>query len=376
MEQERITPSEETTAEAGLSSPPSPETEGATAEVRTPSLPETLPDEVAEELCALFSCSREALGAILASTSNDPAQILSLVKTLTPVYIALKVRFDTRKRGELGGAMCFIAKGSTGDIIDDSFWVSAKQLPETFDISASWESVRNGIRAIGGNPERTLYTRMLKAAKNVFSPTAVNNLFRSPNLKKEGILSSLADAFNDIVHHDLVFELKTEVFNKARLEMGGLTEGREQPVPEQSKEGPPPSLPPLGIVQVVCKPVLDPVHGTAVSDLRQGDMVVVELERTGGLSGIITKILDRAGEHPTFPVTHVERLPSGQSLVKLFISKGIEGVLKAGADLKLKRGSEFFFGEGIEGTFPVRKFLLGTIFLLVLIVFFYFLFGR
>jgi hypothetical protein len=385
MEQERNEVREDLREETDLSSAPAPdgggqEAGGAETPVEAPSLLDALPKETADELCSLFSCSREALEVILRSTSGDPSKILALVNALTPEYIAVKARFDARKRGELGGALCFVARGNTGEILDESFWVSGKSLPDTFDIDAGWESVRTAISTIGGTPERNLYTRMLKAAKAVFSPTAINKLFQPQTSRgaKEEILSALGDAFTEIVHYDLVYDLRTEIFNKARLEAGGIMlDEKPKEARVREEEGEPSSLGALGTVQVLCRPVLDPVHGKAVSDLKRGDVVEVELEKTGGVSAIISKVFERSGENPAFPVLSVERLPSSRLLVKLYISTGIEGVLRAGTDLKLKTGGPAagkIRGKGAP--FTAGKVFAGTAIFLLLAVLFYFLFGR
>lgn len=384
MEQERNEVREDLHEDTDLSSAPAPDGGGQDAlgpetpgDNPPPSLLDTLPKETADELCALFSCSPEALEVVLRSTSGDPSKILALVRTLTPEYIAVKARFDARKRGELGGALCFVARGNTGEILDESFWVSGKSLPETFDIDAGWESVRTAIATIGGTPERTLYTRMLKAAKAIFTPTAINKLFQSRSAKEQ-ILSALGESFSEIVHYDLVYDLKTEIFNKARLEAGGISVD-EQPkeAPAREEEGESSALGALGTVQVLCRPVLDPVHGKAVSDLRRGDVVMVELEKTGGVSSIISRVFERSGEHPAFPVLSVERLPSGQLLVKLHISTGIEGVLKAGTDLKLRTGDKAAAKiREKDAPFAVGKVFAATALFLLLAVLFFFFFGR
>ncbi|MDK2958731.1 MAG: hypothetical protein PWP47_775 [Synergistaceae bacterium] len=384
MEQERNEVREDLRDETDLSSAAAPDGGGRGAggpetpqETPLPSLLDALPKETADELCSIFSCSREALEVILRSTSGDPSKILALVRTLTPEYIAVKVRFDARKRGELGGALCFVARGNTGEILDESFWVSGKSLPETFDIGAGWESVRTAISTIGGTPERTLYTRMLKAAKAVFTPTAVNKLFQSESAKEE-ILSALGEAFSEIVHYDLVYNLETEIFNKARLEAGGITvDEKPKEAPVREDENDPSVLGSLGTVQVPCRPVLDPVHGKAVSDLKRGDVVEVELEKTGGVSAIISKVFERSGERPAFPVLSVERLPSSRLLVKLHISEGIEGVLSAGTDLKLKTGDKAAAKIlGKNAPFAVGKVFAATVLFLLLAVLFFFFFGR
>ncbi len=345
----------------------SPEQEGA--EKR--SLVDTLPPDSVEELCTLFGCTREALGVILASTSGDPAHILSLVQTLSPAFIAIKIRFETRKRGELGGAACIVAKGSSGEILDQTLWISSRALPETFDILADWEAVRNSIQKMGNNPDRNLFPKVLKLLRDVFSPTAVNVLHTSPK-NKEKLVATLEKSFSSLYHNELVFEIATETFNKARLDMAGLGEQSEPPAVEKTPEVPLSTS--IATVQIHCKPLLDPVKGKPVSEIIPGDYLVVEIEKSGGLSSIINKILERAGERPVFPVISVEKLPSGQSLIKLSVSKGIEGVAKISADLRLKTAPMFSLGAGGDISRVVKKTFMGLLFLLGGIVLLYWIF--
>lgn len=338
------------------------------------SLIDSLPSESVHELCVLFGCTREALEAVLSSSSGDPAHIISLVQSLAPAFIAVKLRFETRKRGELGGAACIIAKGSSGEFLDQTVWVSSRELPSTFSIDADWEAVRNGIQKMGNTPDRSLFPKVLNLLREVLSPTAVNALFSSPS-GKEKIISSLEKAFVELYRNEVVIEIKTETFNQARLEMGGLGETRKPVAEEKTQETAPSLIGAVGTIQIRCKPLLDPVRGKPVSDLVPGDLLVVEIEKSGGLSSIITKILDRAGERPIFPVISVEKLPSGQSLIKLSVSKGIEGVAKIGADLRLKTAPAFSF-SGVQGEIPriVKKFFMAFLFFFGGVVLLYWIF--
>ena len=335
---------------------------------------DSLPSESVQELCVLFGCTREALEAILSTSSGDPAHIISLVQSLSPAFIAVKLLFETRKRGELGGAACIVARGSSGEFLDQTLWVSSRELPATFSINADWEAVRNGIQKMGNNPDRSLFPKVLKLLRDVFSPTAVNALFSSPSAK-ERTIALLEKAFIELYHSVVVIEMKTETFNRARLEMAGLGETREPVATEKAPESAPSLAGSVATIQIPCKPLLDPVKGKAVSDLVRGDLLVVEIEKSGGLSGIITKILDRAGERPIFPVISVEKLPSGQSLIKLSVSKGIEGVAKIGADLRLKTAPAFSF-SGAQGEIPgiVKKFFMALLFFFGGVVLLYWIF--
>ena len=154
--------------------------------------------------------------------------------------------------------------------------------------------------------------------------------------------------------------------------MAGLGVQSEPPAVEKAPEAPLSTA--IATVQILCKPLLDPVKGKPVSEIVPGEYLVVEIEKTGGLSSIINKILERAGERPIFPVISVEKLPSGQSLIRLSVSKGIEGVAKIGADLRLKTAPMFSLGAAGELSGIAKKIFMALLFLLGGIVLLYWIF--
>ena len=338
---------------------------------RTGSVIDALPADTVDELCSLFGCTREALDVLLSSTSADPRHILSLVNTLSPSYVAIKLRFETRKKGEVGGAACVVAEGRSGELVDTTMWVSGRELPASFSIHSDWEAVRNGIQKMGSNPDRALFPKVLQLLREVFSPTAVNSLFSTPP-RKEEVISALEKAFMMVYHSEISFELAVETFNKARLETGGLG---DVGAPAPSESGPEiPLTATMAKVQINCKPMLDPVRGRPVSEITPGEYLYVEVQKTGALSSVIEKILSRAGEHPAFQVTSVERLPSGQFLIKLSISKGIDGLARVSADLRLKTVPLFSMkGAGGEFMSITKRVLPGFVFAAALALLLYLL---
>ncbi|MFA7621179.1 MAG: hypothetical protein WCY56_04940 [Aminobacteriaceae bacterium] len=355
------------------SAPASEETQEAAGLIvdKTSSVIDALPNDTVDELCSLFGCTREALEILLSSTSADPRHILSLVSALSPSYVAIKLRFETRKKGEVGGAACVVAEGRSGELVDTTMWVSGRELPASFSIHSDWEAVRNGIQKMGSNPDRALFPKVLQLLKEVFSPTAVNSLFSTPP-KKEDVISALEKAFLMVYHSEITFELAVETFNKARLETGGLGDVGS-PAPSDSE----PEVPlnaTMAKVQINCKPMLDPVRGRPVSEIVPGEYIYVEVQKTGALSSVIEKILSRAGEHPAFQVTSVERLPSGQFLIKLSISKGIDGLARVSADLRLKTVPLFSMkGAGGEFSAITKRMLPGFVFAAALALLLYLL---
>lgn len=331
MEQELKKP-QETDLFAGDPPPPA---EQKGAENTVPFSAEGLSDQAAEELCAMFGCSRESLGVLLASAGSDPSGILALARSLSPAYLAIKILFEPRRREGPGGAVCLIARGSSGEVIDEAFLAGNRSLLSGIDIAADWEAFRMTLRSFEGKGERDLYLGMTKIIKAVFLPTAVNRLFRGDE-KQESLLAHLEAEFRESMHRDFIFSLSTQTFNRIRLEEGGLGEEEDVPPPSAAR-GETPSTPGKpGALQIACKPVLDPVRGKAISDLKEGDRVHVQLDSTGGVSAIVAKIFQRSGEETVFPVISVERLPSGQTLLRLAISPGVVGVVTGGTDVRLK----------------------------------------
>ena len=330
MEQNMETPRERENLE-GDSTPSSP-VQGEEGSV--PFSAEGISGQAAEELCAMFGCSRESLGVLLKSVGPDPSGILALARSLSPSYLAIKILFEPRRREGPGGAACLIARGNSGEIIDETSIAGSRSLLEGIGISADWEAFRVTLRSFEGKGERDLYLAMTKIMKAVFLPTAVNRLFHEEE-EKESIIAHLEKEFRDALHRDFIFSLSTEAFNQARLEAGGIVQ-ENAPVPAARPEEAPSAPGKQGTLQIPCKPVLDPVRGKPVSDLKEGDRIYVQLDSTGGLSALVAKIFQRSGQETVFPLISLERLPSGQSLLRVAISPGVVGTVTGGTDVRLK----------------------------------------
>ncbi len=307
------------------------------AENPLPFSAEGISDQAAEELCAMFGCGRESLGVLLKSVGPDPSGILTLARSLSPAYMAVKILFEPRRREGPGGAACLIVRGNSGEIIEDTFLAGSRSLLEGIDITADWEAFRSTLRSSEGKGERDLYLAMTKIMKAVFLPTAVNRLFHEEE-EKESLKAHLEKEFREGLHREFIFSLATETFNRARLEAGGLVQ-EDAPVPSaQPEQASSPQGKPVPL-NIPCKPVLDPVRGRAISDLKEGDRVYVQLDSSGGISALVAKIFQRSGQETVFPVISLERLPSGQSLLRVAISSGVVGTITGGTDIRLKVAS-------------------------------------
>ena len=336
--------------------------------------PMVMPPEVSRELCSMFGCTPDTLGQLLSTIHGDPEKILPLLSVLSPSYVAVKVRFETRRQNEFAGALCIVGKGMSGEVIDEAIWVGSNGLPRTFTVDASWESVRNTIQELSSVLERVSYKRVREPISKVFSATAINSLFKSDENIAE-VTSQFSSALTSQFHYDLVVEIRVERFNKTRLDSGGLGEPDAKPDTQESGVADDVALP-VGDIRIACVPALDPVKGRAVVDLRPNDIVVVELQG-GGLASILRRTMTRNGELSAFPVMTAEKLPSGQTAVTLAISEGIRGVFKSSPDLRVKLAPKMNPFSNDDGKLPLLvKMLAATAVAGILFLFAYILFLR
>lgn len=291
-----------------------------------------IPQELLEDVSCQLGISPDELAHVLAN-SSDTAATLSALRSIVPCYIAIKAKFESRRRGEVAGLFCIVAEGLTGDILDKSLWVGRNGLPEGFAIGASWESVMNAIRNIEEPVDSSTYKKVERILDAFFTPTVINLLFRSEE-KSESLLriqEMLADEF----HLDFIVDLELERFNRLRAELSKVlpeSEGEpEEAQGEKDKGGPKAES-----VQLFCKPYVDPVKGKAISEVSLGDLVEISLDEGGGLARFVANIMAKSGQPTAFPVKAVERLPSGDYLVRLHISDGMEGIFKGSGEVRVK----------------------------------------
>jgi hypothetical protein len=291
-----------------------------------------IPQELLEDVSCQLGISPDELAHVLAN-SSDTAAALSALRSIVPCYIAIKVKFESRRRGEVAGLFCVVADGLTGEVLDKSLWVGRNGLPEGFAIGASWESVMNAIRNIEEPMDNPTYKKVEKIFDALFTPTVINLLFRGEG-KPESLLriqEMLADEF----HLDFIVDLGLERFNRLRAELSKVlpeSEGEpEEAQGEKDKGGPKAES-----VQLFCKPYVDPVKGKAISEVSLGDLVEVSLDEGGSLARFVASVMAKSGQPTAFPVKAVERLPSSDYLVRLHISEGMEGVFKGSGEVRVR----------------------------------------
>lgn len=297
-----------------------------------PSLTSLLPDSAFTELCTLLRCSRADVESAIRASRVDPEEAVAILHAAAPTYVAVKGRFEARKRGDLNGGFCIVADGISGQVLDTTFWVGPQALPEAFQVQASWESVRSTLRQIPVLPERTIWRQLEQLLERLLPPTALNLLFRDPEAL-QAKTAALKDGLSHTFRVDFVCSLQVERFHRLRVDLSPIAAA---PPPES----PPPQVVPKGPeiveIRVTCRPHLDPVKGRPLKELKAGDLVQVVVEETTGLGRLIARVLARTGRVPSFPVESTEAMPSGDVVVRLSISEGVHGVFKMSGDVRIR----------------------------------------
>ncbi|HCA40909.1 MAG TPA: hypothetical protein DEP01_05030, partial [Aminobacterium sp.] len=204
--------------------------------------------------------------------------------------------------------------------------------------------------------------------RDVLSPTQVNLLFSSESPGAQ-VIEKLQEKLKEVFRTDLDFAVVFERFNKARLELSGLSEGDERVPQKEDNSLSTEYIKERGIF-IPCSSIVDPVRGEAASELTAGDRIWVSFDDTG-LSGFIKRTLQQTGEMSVFPVQSVEKLPSGLVLVRVSISEGIYGQIRLSGDIKVKveesgiRIRKNLFSRGIMLIIPISLFIFGLFYLLL-----------
>ncbi|MCF7935501.1 MAG: hypothetical protein K9L28_04095 [Synergistales bacterium] len=289
--------------------------------------------EAVRHLSEMLHTSPDMINTMLDGLKYDPEKAATVLQTLAPSYIAIKGRFEPRKRGEARGAFCILAQGHSGEWLNSVFWVGYAEFPAGFTIKANWEAVRTAINGITTMPDRILYKSIQQILQHQMAPTTVNMLFQDEEAFdrfREELKQSLSDAFR----MEVILDLHLERFNKTRLDMSGLMkqeEAEEEPQAEEEKQ----HSDALGNIRVVCAPVLDPVQGKAVSEINVGDVVEVTFDNSSGLGKMIGRLFSRTGRRPTFPVQSAEWTATGHMYVELAVTEGVIGVMNLSPNLRV-----------------------------------------
>ena len=251
-------------------------------------------------------------------------------------YGALKCYFFTPKRGDVRGAFCFLFNGSTGDALDEVFWVTRALTGPNIDVNTGWREFNKSIPLMG-TYEKAMGDKLSGALLEIFSSSVRMELGREEDASDclSRIVVDLRGSFERTTRYFLEFRTAFERLTRQDLVDAGLLPGestREQSpsepkvMEEKSFSG----------TLITCMPVIDPVHGVPVSELRPDDRVEVKLQGGVGAGDLIYKYLSSTSQDAIFPVESIERKDDEKTYVFLKISDEVKGLITVTKDLRLR----------------------------------------
>ena len=254
------------------------------------------------------------------------------------LYGALKCCFYTPKRGDILGAFCLVFSGSSGEVLDNVFWVTRSYEEISIDIDVGWREMNKRIPEIGPY-EKNLGERLLASLLDTFSPHVRMELIRHPD--DAGQLAIVAEdlrkSFERAAHYFLEFNIALERLARKDLVEAGL-------LPEEASDGGTKTdstdsdeeKKSFAGTLIHCLPIIDPVRGKAVSDLEPGDMVEVVIQSNTGAGGLIQQYLTSTKQDAIFPVASVEKKADEKIYIFLTVNEEIKGLITVTKDLRLR----------------------------------------
>jgi hypothetical protein len=253
-------------------------------------------------------------------------------------YGALKCYFFTPKRGEIWGAFCLLFDGTTGEIMENVFWVTRALAGAAIDVNVQWRALNKLIPQMGVY-EKSLGDKLSVLVVESFSFAARVDLWRSdkPSLALSAVSNEIRNGFERATHCFLEFKMAFERMSKQDLTTAGVlplpgaegTAETEVSKPETGEKSFTGTL-------ITCLPVIDPVHGKPVSELEPGDMVEVKIQGGVGAGELIHRYLTSTNQDAIFPVESVERKDSDKTYVLLNVNDEVKGLISVTKDLRLR----------------------------------------
>ena len=318
------------------------------------------------QLCAIFQKESHELPEIFESLDWSAERVLKLDRTLSPVFIAVKLKLDNG--GQRDGAcvaMCLVFDASKSVLAEELYLVTHGIFPDWFSVKKIWEKFRVSINKIGGDFERSLFNSIRTDLKSVFTIDTLRKLANDNTAElRSRIYEKLAAAcVPSLFPQKPHIEMEVERFGVSRLTLGGLRTNTEREkelaftdLTNEKEE----------VVCVTCSPIIDPVNGKAASELSEGDYICVELMDGPGMTGIIYRLLNKIKLDTMFPVISAEVSETGAAAIKFLISEEITGIVRVPKEVRLKASPK---DDGKKMTFFAKIIpLFSVVFLLFLVL--------
>jgi len=279
---------------------------------------EKLPNETLIQLLSnQTGVSAEEIKSIFVQSEGNIQKVIEIIKEVAPSYVAIKGKLQPRRKGELNGVFCLVARGVTGEILAYESWIGPKDLPEDFDVKATWESVYSYIisrKDVHDNYAKRQFDKIIrkdvhdnyakrqfdKIIDRLFPHTTLNKLFTS-HINVEEVQRNITREIGDILRFDTVVEINVEKFNEIRYTLSPLGKKTEEEPDLEEKQQEEANVG-FQSISLACVPRLDAVKGKPVADLQEGDMVEVAITSNNPLGKFMNRLFAKNDVNPKFKV--------------------------------------------------------------------------
>ncbi len=323
-------------------------------------------------------CTAEDAVRALTATDGDVNAAIDLVNRVARNFIAIKVWAQGRRSVKINFLVFVLADGITGEVRKiNTFATYDAVSKETVSVDADWQSFSKTIDFLHGEliPEYGLEGRFNNYLWKTLSPSLVNRFYKCA---KERECTFIKEFFSDSIRksteEEVVVELGVQLVN-----LDEIKKSTEQRVEEKKKEAEKESGKGDTELFLSCMPVIEPVGGISINDLRPGERVFVRLVDSTPLGTVMKQFfpnnpVDEDG-NPIIvvPVRKVMITQTGRREVYVEIGKGVLGRFLMDEALKIRVYRE----ENVKTKFPkdygylINIAILVVLVLIVVVVLFY-----
>ena len=252
------------------------------------------------------------------------------------VYGALKCYFHTPKRGDIWGAFCLLFNGTTGEAMENVFWVTRSLVGPAIDVHVQWRSLNKIIPKMG-NYEKFLGDKLSVLLAEVFSSAARVELFLSHNTAEQlrAISEEIRSSFERTTHCFLEFKMAFERMSAQELTNAGVLAKEGAPAEQETDKMKAEEKSFAGTL-INCLPAIDPVHGKPVSELQPDDMVEVKIQGGVGAAEMIYKYMASTNQDAIFPVERIEKTDTEKTYIFLKINEELKGLITVTKDIRVR----------------------------------------
>jgi hypothetical protein len=255
------------------------------------------------------------------------------------VYGVLKCYFHTPKRGDIWGAFSLLFNGATGESMDNVFWVTRLLTGQPINVSEPWKALNKLIPKMG-NYEKSLGEKLSASLLETFKPAMRIDLCQTddPSNLLHDVSEEIRNGFERATHCFLDFKMELERMSARELaDAGVVTKDRAPAEPETDKTKAEEKA--LSGALINCVPVIDPVNGKPVSELKPGDMIEVKIQGGVGAGDMIHKYLSSTNQDAVFPIEKIEKgekNASEKTYIFLDINEELKGLITVTKDIRLR----------------------------------------